>query len=215
MPTSAASQLLMSFRGSNRKMEVKIVKRTLILMMVAFVALGAACLVWGCFPKAHAATRAVPRRELPGDDRERWVSTFEQLKRLEGEWVGKSSKGWEEHITFAVMASGSVVYEDSSPSKPKQRMMTMFYLDGPRLMLTHFCVSKIHPRLEATSLADEGREVTFEFIDAANLSSRDQGHMDKAVLRFINDDSFTERWTWYQKGHEQWLEEINYHRVKK
>ena len=32
-------------------------------------------------------------------------------------------------------------------------------------------------------------------------------------IRFENADAFTETWTWYQAGAEQWLEEVNYRRA--
>ncbi len=54
----------------------------------------------------------------------------------------------------------------------------------------------------------EGKTITFTFFDATNLKSRDQGHMDKAVLRFLDNDHFTTQWTWYQNGTEKWREEI-------
>ena len=40
----------------------------------------------------------------------------------------------------------------------------------------------------------------------------DKGHMDKVVIRFVDDTHFTSQWTWYQEGKEQWLEEIKYER---
>ena len=87
-------------------------------------------------------------------------------------------------------------------------MATTFYLDGDRLMLTHYCVAKNAPRLEATAFADGGRTVVFTFVDGANIPTRDKGHMDKAVFRFETDDRVVSRWTWYENGKEKWFEEI-------
>jgi len=140
--------------------------------------------------------------------------TFEQLKKLDGKWIGRSTKGWQEQITFKVIAKGSVVHESSFDAHPNETMATMYYLDGDRLLLTHFCVSQTQPRLQATSFEDGGRKVTFTYLDATNLASRDKGHMDKVVFNFIDDDHFTSKWTWYQAGKEQWLEEIKYERAK-
>jgi hypothetical protein len=133
---------------------------------------------------------------------------FERFKKLEGKWLGRSTKGWEETINFKTIAKGSVVVENSFDAHPNETMMTMFYLDGDRLMLTHYCVARNQPRLEATAFEDEGRTITFTFRDATNLPSRDKGHMDKAVFRFVDDDHFSSQWTWYQDGKENWMEEI-------
>jgi hypothetical protein len=69
-------------------------------------------------------------------------------------------------------------------------------------------VAKNQPRLEATSFEEGGRVVTFTFLDGGNLPTRDKGHMDRAVFRFEDADHVTTRWTWFQDGQEQWLEEI-------
>ena len=141
-------------------------------------------------------------------------SGFEQFKKLDGQWIGRSTKGWEETITFKTIAKGSVVVENSFDAHPNETMMTMFHLDGSRLLLTHYCVAGSQPRLAATAFDDAGRTVTFTFLDATNLPSRDKGHMDKAVFRFADDNTFSSQWTWYQEGKESWMEEIKYERKK-
>ena len=112
-----------------------------------------------------------------------------------------------------VIANGTVVLERSAfENKPGQTMATTFQLDGDKLMLTHYCIAGNQPRMVAAQYEEGGRLVTFVFLDGTNLPSRDTGHMDKAVFRFIDDDHFTSRWTWYEKGQEQWTEEISYER---
>jgi hypothetical protein len=34
------------------------------------------------------------------------------------------------------------------------------------------------------------------------MPSRNRGHMDKAVFRFIDDNHVSSQWTWYQDGKE-------------
>ena len=65
----------------------------------------------------------------------------------------------------------------------------------------------------ATDVADGGRRVTFSYLDGTGLPSRDHGHMDQAVFRFLDADRFTAQWTWYQEGSEQWMEEIEHRRL--
>jgi hypothetical protein len=139
-------------------------------------------------------------------------AAFELFKKLEGNWKGRSTRGWEETLNFKTIAGGSVVVETSFDAHPNETMMTMFHLDGERLMLTHYCVAKNQPRLVATSFADDGKTITFTFLDGANIPTRDKGHMDKAVFRFIDDNRVASRWTWYQNGKENWMEEIQLER---
>ncbi len=138
---------------------------------------------------------------------------FERLKSLTGTWMGKSTKGWEERIFFDSIAGGSVVVGHSFDAHPDEEMYTMYHMDGDRLMLTHYCMAKNQPRLVATNIAVDGSKITFTFLDATNMASRNTGHMDSCVLTFKNDSTFTSRWTWYQDGKEEWMEEIVCRRV--
>lgn len=139
-------------------------------------------------------------------------SAFERFKKLEGAWKGRSTKGWEEVISYRTIAQGTVVVGTSFDAHPNETMMTMIHLDGERLMLTHYCVAKNQPRLVATAYADDGKTITFTFLDGTNMPSRDRGHMDKVIFRFIDENHVAARWTWYQDGKESWMEEISLER---
>jgi hypothetical protein len=135
-------------------------------------------------------------------------ATFAHLKDMAGTWTAHSTRGWNEDLRFQVIAGGSAVLETSFDAHPGETMATLFYMDGPRLMLTHYCVAKNQPRLMATSFEDDNRTVTFTFVDATNLPTRDHGHMDKVVYHFTDDDHTTSQWTWFQDQSEQWMEKI-------
>lgn len=138
---------------------------------------------------------------------------FERFRALSGEWIGKSTQGWTDRVSFEAIARGSVVIETSAfDAHPGERMMTAFHMDGERLLLTHYCVAGNQPRLVATAFEDDGRRITFEFLDGTNLASRDAGHMDKAVFEFGGADRLSSRWTWYQAGAESWMETITLER---
>jgi len=139
---------------------------------------------------------------------------FERIKKLEGTWKGRSTRGWSEQMTYRVIANGSIVMETSFEAHPNETMVTMFGLDRGRLMLTHYCVAKNQPRLVAGDISEDGKKITFNFLDGTGLSSRDQGHMDKAVFHFTDDDHYTAQWTWYQNGSERWMEKIECERAE-
>jgi hypothetical protein len=135
-------------------------------------------------------------------------AAFERFRGLEGQWEGRSTRGWVESLRYQSIAAGSTVLETSLDAHPGEAMATAFYLDGDRLLLTHYCVAKNQPRLEASAYADGGRTVVFTFKDGANIPTRDRGHMDRAVFTFDAPDRVRSRWTWYQDGKEKWFEEI-------
>jgi GH24 family phage-related lysozyme (muramidase) len=136
------------------------------------------------------------------------LAAYVRFKALDGSWEGVSSKGWTDQVTFKTIAAGSAVIETSFGAHPGETMLTTYVLDGDRLLLTHYCVAKNQPRLVATEIEDDAKTVTFTFLDATNLASRNRGHMDRATFHFVDDDHVTTRWSWYQDGKETWMEEI-------
>ena len=71
--------------------------------------------------------------------------------------------------------------------------ITMFYMDGDRLLLTHYCDAGNQPRMVAT-VSPDGRTITFNFVDATNLLNSQPGHMQRAVFNLIDSDHHTEMW---------------------
>jgi len=143
------------------------------------------------------------------------ATAFEALKVLEGEWRGRSTKGWQDRVSIRTIARGSaVIFTSDFDAHPGETMVTVITLDRARLLLTHYCVAGNQPRMAAAGLGEEDRSLLFTFIDGGNLGSRDEGHMDKALYHLIDEDHFTSRWTWFQEGAEQWMEEIAFERVR-
>ena len=138
---------------------------------------------------------------------------FERLKRLQGKWKGTSTKGWSDRVSIEAIAGGSVILFDSFDAHPNEKMLTLIHFDRDRLLLTHYCAAGNQPRMRVTSISDGGSQVTFSFLDATNLPSRDTGHMDSVKFRFRDENHYTEQWSWYQKGQEQWMEEIDMERL--
>ena len=139
---------------------------------------------------------------------------FDRFRALEGTWEGTSTKGWKDDVSFKTIAGGSVVVENSFDAHPGETMLTTYQMDGNDLTLTHYCVAKNQPLLQATEFSDDGRAVTFTFAGGGNLADRNRGHMDKAKFRFDDADHVSTRWTWYQDGSEKWLEEIRLERKR-
>src|SRR5947209_10392949 len=124
--------------------------------------------------------------------------SFDKLKSLAGTWVGKTPSGEAVQETFRVTSNGSAVMSDI---QGEGNMITMFHLDGDRLLMTHYCGSGNQPRMKATASPD-GKTITFEFLDATNLASPQAGHMHRVVFTMIDANHHTEEWTFLDNGKE-------------
>ena len=66
------------------------------------------------------------------------------------------------------------------------------YLDGDRLLLTHYCDADNRPRMVG-KMSPDGKTVEFDFLDiSGNLQ---YGHMQHAVFTLIDANHHTEDWT--------------------
>jgi hypothetical protein len=79
-------------------------------------------------------------------------------------------------------------------------MVTLYHLDGDRLLLTHYCMAKNQPRMRLASFDPLRGELRFEFLDATNLPTPAAGHMHRARYTVEGPDRFTTAWDFVEKG---------------
>jgi hypothetical protein len=124
--------------------------------------------------------------------------SFEELKALDGTREGKSLNGQPLEVAYRVTSNGSAIM---SEIKGKEDMISMFNLDGDRVLLTHYCAVGNQPRMVASASPD-GKTFTFEFVDATNLPTPDAAHMIRMVLAMPDANHHTEEWTFSDHGKE-------------
>jgi hypothetical protein len=124
--------------------------------------------------------------------------SFEELKSLNGTWEGKLPGGQTAEVIYRVTANGSALM---SEIKGKEDMISMFNLDGDRVLLTHYCSAGNQPRMVASASPD-GKTITFDFLDATNLATPDAGHMARMVLSITDANHHTEEWIYTDHGKE-------------
>jgi hypothetical protein len=122
---------------------------------------------------------------------------LEKLKSLVGTWQGKTAKGEPVEDSFALTAGGTAVMGDDKMGS--EEMLSLFYVDGRRLLMTHFCPSGNQPRMEAT-VSPDLKTISFDFLDATNLPSKQAGHMHHAIYIFSDSDHYSQEWTWLEDG---------------
>jgi hypothetical protein len=123
--------------------------------------------------------------------------TFDTLKSLSGTWQGKAPNGKVVDVDYRVTSGGSALL---SEIKTDEDMVTMFHLDGDRVLMTHYCGAGNQPRFTAASSPD-GKTITFDYLDATNLSAH-PGHMQHVVFTIADADHHTEDWTFTDNGKE-------------
>jgi len=124
--------------------------------------------------------------------------SFDQLKGLEGTWEGKNSQGQALSVSFRMTAGGSALMSEIHGQGP-ENMITMFHMDGERLLATHYCGAGNQPRMKVVS--SDGKSITFEFMDGTNIAPG-AGHMQRVTFAQADADHHTEDWVFLDKGKE-------------
>ena len=122
---------------------------------------------------------------------------LDRLKSIVGTWEAKSPTGEASQVTYQLAAGGTAVMVELNLGS--EDMTSMFYVDGDRLLMTHFCPSGNQPRMKAT-ISPDLKMVSFDFLDATNLAGPQAGHMHRAVYLFSDPDHYSEEWTWKKEG---------------
>lgn len=126
-------------------------------------------------------------------------SGFDRLKTLVGEWQATSPRGEIFTSTIRPVSNGTAVEETFQNSEDNQ-MVTLYTPNRDRLLVTHFCSAGNQPRMETAPVKPGQNEFVFSLVGISNLKNPATGHMQSLTLRIIDNDHFTEQWTWRENG---------------
>ena len=118
-------------------------------------------------------------------------SALDKLKSLQGNWSGKTTEGRNVQVSFRTVSGGSAIMSEIHGEA--EDMVTMFHLDGDRLLMTHYCAVGNQPRMVG-SLSPDGKILTFNFLDATNVLSSQPGHMQRLVVTIPDANHHIEEW---------------------
>lgn len=124
---------------------------------------------------------------------------FDALKALAGSWEGtltpeppvEGFTGAKVKVVIRVTSRGNAIMHEMSIAGLADNPITMLYLDGDRLMLTHYCDMGNRPRM-ASRTADDGKSVAFEVLDVSGSTER--GHMADTLFTLVDADHHFEEW---------------------
>jgi hypothetical protein len=188
------------------------------LRFVLSVVLMSLCAVAFAQSEAHAHKAAdnpapksdAPKSVAPQSDAQK---SFETMKTLAGIWTAKvtvdpplppeMNDNLPAQVSLRVTSRGNALvhemYAVGVPDDPARydHPVTMFYLDGDRLTLVHYCDAGNRPRMVARTSPD-GKTVEFDFADISGGTQR--GHMHHALFTVIDANHHIEDWTYMLPG---------------
>ena len=125
---------------------------------------------------------------------------FERLKTLAGSWQGSVMGIGAVNFTIRVTSSGNAILHEATGAGRPDDPITMFYVEGERLLLTHYCDAGNRPRMEG-KMSPDGKTIEFTLVDISGSTQR--GYMSHVVINIIDADHHTEGSTWVLPGGRQ------------
>ncbi len=135
-------------------------------------------------PASRGDDKSVPKLPAPPTN-----AALEKMKKLAGTWLlaDKDGKPTDQVASIIkVTAGGSVVHETLFPGQPHE-MVSIYTVDGPDLIMTHYCVLGNQPRMKADSKSPANK-IVFRFTGGTNLDSKKDKHMHEATLTILDDN---------------------------
>jgi hypothetical protein len=138
---------------------------------------------------ATAAVASAQEPSKPAGAQSEAKKAFLKLKTLTGSWQGKVM---DIPIDFTIRAASSntaILHEgNTSVAGPPKQEITMFYVDGDRLLATHYCDGGNRSRLEG-KVSPDGKTIEFSFLDVSG--STRGGYLKDMMLTLIDANNHT------------------------
>ena len=116
---------------------------------------------------------------------------FERLKTLVGTWKGKTDIGQgpiDVTMQYRLLAGGTVLEERVFAGTPNE-MLTMYYEQGGKLAMTHYCVMGNRPGMLLKS--SDAKSLSFDFDPRCGINPTTESHMHALTISFDNPDTIT------------------------
>jgi len=167
----------------------------------------------------YASVMCAQEMQKPEAQKSEAQKSFDQLKTLAGSWQGtmsidppsKEFDGKTAQVSLRPTSMGNALMHEMKVSGRSDDPITMLYLDGDHLLLTHYCDAGNRPRMVARTLSD-GKTVEFDFLDLSG--SNDYGHMHHATFTAIDANHHVEEWTYMERGDKPTKVRFNLQRVQ-
>ncbi|MEO1040196.1 MAG: hypothetical protein AAFX09_11675 [Pseudomonadota bacterium] len=152
-------------------------------------------LVAGCEDREGEAREMNPNASTENISHE---AQFTRLTSLVGDWSGTNEAGREVSVSYSLTAADTVLVETWRFHNGLEAL-TLYHMDGARLLATHYCPIGNQPRFVLTEKTPEGR-LDFTFESATNLADLGDPHGHAFTLQPLNSDTFERYETYLDQG---------------
>lgn len=121
---------------------------------------------------------------VSADEPTKAADIYERMKSLVGVWEKEGAKNADFNISFELTANGSTLFELWN-YKGNKHSLTVYHLNGSKLMATHYCPQGNQPRLELSSDSTIN-DISFNYLDATNLKSLDESHQHYLSFKLLD-----------------------------
>jgi hypothetical protein len=116
-------------------------------------------------------------------------ANFDKLNKLAGTWVkaDKDGKPTDEVVSIIRSTAGGSVIEETFFPGSDMEMVSMYNVDGPDLVMTHYCILGNQPKLKADPKSPSNK-IEWIFAGGSNLDVKKDRHMHGGSLTIIDKD---------------------------
>jgi hypothetical protein len=113
---------------------------------------------------------------------------YDKMKTLAGAWQG-TVMGMSLNITIRLASSGTAILSEGTGDgkRPPDHEITMFYVEGDRLLATHYCDAGNRSRMEG-KVSPDADAVEFNTVDVAGGTQR--GFTKRMVFTIIDANKY-------------------------
>lgn len=149
------------------------------------------------FCTACSSTHPRPQRVVTAAKPAEQAALLDRIKSLAGTWETVGPDGKKMTVDFHVTSNGSAVREVMFPGSGSE-MTNMYTMDGPDLLMTHYCAMGNQPHMKAS--ASQGNTIAFKTAGVSNLTAPDQLYMGQMTVIFVDKDHIRQEWQSIQNG---------------
>jgi hypothetical protein len=142
-------------------------------------------------------------------------AAFDKLVALKGDWANADAPDGAKGpvvASYHVTAGGSAVVETLMPGQDEE-MVSVYYKDGGKVAMTHYCMLANQPRMRAGGL--QGNVLAFDYAGGDNIDASHDMHMHSLAITFVSPDELITDWQGWDAGKPAGEHEGRFHLVRK